>query len=140
MDFNVSGVGDVNREIKILAPWFLNCLNQYSGSSPEKLMLKHEIFGRIPMDAFKADPKIYKKYVDLKGSQEYTEMIDPLVTFLEGKGYIRIGVNRAKIAITPQGVTKCNESPDLEWSFNQRYYLIKDDDESAKDPGYLKYR
>jgi hypothetical protein len=139
MDIKMS-VADVSRDIKILAPWFLNCLNIYSGSNPEKLILKHEIFGRIPMDAFKADPQIYKKYVDLKGSQEYTEMIDPLVNFLEGKGYIRIGVNRAKIAITPEGISKCNEPSDIEWSYNNRYYTIKDDDDIANDPGYKKYR
>jgi hypothetical protein len=29
MDFNVS-VGDDNQDIRILAPWFLNCLNRLS--------------------------------------------------------------------------------------------------------------
>ena len=92
------------------------------------------------MDAFKADPKIYKKYVDLKGSPEYTEIVDPLVNFLNGEGYIRIGKNRAKIAITQKGIDKCNESPSIEWSYNHRYYLIKDDDDIAKDPGYSRYK
>ena len=43
MDFNIS-VRDDNRDIKILAPWFLNCLNKVSNSNTSKFELKH---GRI---------------------------------------------------------------------------------------------
>jgi len=61
MDFNVS-VGDDDQDIRILAPWFLNCLNRLSGSNPAKFILKQQVFAQTPMNGFKADPEKYQKY------------------------------------------------------------------------------
>src|ERR671912_380173 len=114
MDFNVS-VGDDDQDIRILAPWFLNCLN--------------------------ADPEKYQKYVNLKGNSDYTRDVEPVIIFLERNRFIRISdVNPAKIAITRIGVDKCNEPTDIEWSYNPTFYPIEDDDDIAKNPGYRNYK
>jgi hypothetical protein len=140
MYFNIS-IGDDEKDTRILAPWLLNCLNKLSGSNPSKFILKQQVFAQTPMDGFKADPDKYQKYVDLKGNPEYTRVVDPVIRILEKNGYIRISpINPAKIAITPTGIDKCNESSDIEWSYNHKFYLIKDDDDKAKNPGYLRYR
>lgn len=139
MDFRPS-VRDDQRDTFLLAPWYLNCLNQYSGGNPTKFILKHEIFGRLPMNAFKANLEKYKKYVDLKGSQEYTEIVDPIVNLLTSMRLIQISKsNSSLIAITPLGINRCNE-PLGEGSWNQIYYTIKDNDEIAHNPGYAKYK
>ena len=104
MDFNVS-VGDDDHDIRILAPWFLNCLNRLSGSNPAKFILKQQVFAQTPMNGFKADPVKYQKYVDLKGSPDYTSVVEPVIRFLERNRFLRISsVNPAKIAITRIGV------------------------------------
>ena len=140
MDFNVS-VGDDNQDIRILAPWFLNCLNRLSGSNPAKFILKQQVFAQTPMNGFKADPEKYQKYVNLKGNSDYTRDVDPVIIFLERKRFIRISdVNPAKIAITRIGVDKCNEPTDIEWSYNHKFYPIEDDDDIAKNPGYRNYK
>ena len=54
MDFNVS-IRDENQDIKILAPWLLNCLNRLSGSNPTKFILKQQVFAQTPMNGFKAN-------------------------------------------------------------------------------------
>ena len=54
MDFNVS-IRDENQDIKILAPWLLNCLNRLSGSNPTKFILKQQVFAQTPMNGFKAE-------------------------------------------------------------------------------------
>ena len=59
MDFNVS-VGDDEHDTRILAPWFLNCLNRLSGSNPAKFILKQQVFAQTPMNGFKADPVKYQ--------------------------------------------------------------------------------
>ena len=140
MDFNVS-VGDDNQDIRILAPWFLNCLNRLSGSNPTKFILKQQVFAQTPMIGFKADPDKYQKYVDLKGNSDYTHVIEPVIDFLKRNRLIRSSdVNPAKIAITRIGVDKCNEPPDIEWSYNYTFYPIEDDDDIAKNPGYRNYK
>jgi hypothetical protein len=140
MDFNVS-VGDDDQDIKILAPWLLNCLNRLSGSNPAKFILKQQVFAQTPMNGFKADPKKYQKYLDLKGKPDNTSVIEPVILFLERKGFLRISpVNPTKIAITPIGVDKCNEPTDIEWSYNHTFYPIEDDDDIAKNPGYRNYK
>ena len=140
MDFNVS-VGDDNQDIRILAPWFLNCLNRLSGSNPAKFILKQQVFAQTPMNGFKADPQKYQKYVNLKGNSDYTRDVEPVIIFLERNRFIRISdVNPAKIAITRIGVDKCNEPTDIEWSYNHTFYPIEDDDDIAKNPGYRNYK
>lgn len=140
MDFNVS-VGDDDQDIRILAPWFLNCLNRLSGSNPAKFILKQQVFAQTPMNGFKADPEKYQKYVNLKGNSDYTRDVEPVIIFLERNRFIRIsGVNPAKIAITRIGVDKCNEPTDIEWSYNHTFYPIEDDDDIAKNPGYRNYK
>ena len=140
MDFNVS-VEDENQEITILAPWFLNCLNRLSGSNPAKFILKQQVFAQTPMNGFKADPEKYQKYVDLKGTSDYTRVFEPVIDFLKRNRFIRISdVNPAKIAITRIGVDKCNEPTDIEWSYNHTFYPIEDDDDIAKNPGYRNYK
>ena len=140
MDFNVS-IRDENQDIKILAPWLLNCLNRLSGSNPAKFILKQQVFAQTPMNGFKADPEKYQKYVDLKGNSDYTSVVEPIISFLERKGFLRISpVNPAKIAITRNGVDKCNEPTDIEWSYNHTFYPIEDDDDIAKNPGYRNYK
>ena len=140
MDFNVS-VGDDNQDIRILAPWFLNCLNRLSGSNPVKFILKQQVFAQTPMNGFKADPEKYQKYVDLKGNPDSTSVFEPVVLFLERYRLIRISeVNPAKIAITRIGVDKCSEPTDIEGSYNHRFYPIEDDDDIAKNPGYRNYK
>jgi hypothetical protein len=140
MDFNVS-VGDDNQDIKILAPWFLNCLNRLSGSNPAKFILKQQVFAQTPMNGFKADPEKYQKYVDLKGNSDYSRVVEPVIIFLERNRLIRISdVNPAKIAITRIGVDKCNEPTDIEWSYNHTFYPIEDDDDIAKNPGHRNYK
>jgi hypothetical protein len=89
MDFNVS-VGDDNQDIRILAPWFLNCLNRLSGSNPAKFILKQQVFAQTPMNGFKADPEKYQKYVELKGKSDYTRVVEPIIDFLERNRFIRI--------------------------------------------------
>ena len=42
MDFNVS-IGDENQDIRILAPWLLNCLNRLSGSNPAKFIKEIDV-------------------------------------------------------------------------------------------------
>jgi hypothetical protein len=140
MDFNVS-VGDDNQDIRILAPWFLNCLNRLSGSNPAKFILKQQVFAQTPMNGFKADPEKYQKYVDLKGNSDYPRVVEPVIDFLKRNRFIRISdVNPAKIAITQIGVDKCNEPTDIEWSYNHTFYPIEDDDDIAKNPGYRNYK
>lgn len=140
MDFNVS-VGDDDQDIRILAPWFLNCLNRLSGSNPAKFILKQQVFAQTPMNGFKADPEKYEKYVNLKGNSDYTRDVEPVIIFLERNRFIRISdVNPAKIAITRIGVDKCNEPTDIEWSYNHTFYPIEDDDDIAKNPGYRNYK
>jgi hypothetical protein len=140
MDFNVS-VGDDDQDIKILAPWLLNCLNRLSGSNPTKFILKQQVFAQTPMNGFKADPEKYQKYVNLKGNSDYTRVVEPVIIFLERNRFIRISpVNPTKIAITPIGVDKCNEPTDIEWSYNHTFYPIEDDDDIAKNPGYRNYK
>ena len=140
MYFNVS-VGDDNQDIRILAPWFLNCLNRLSGSNPAKFILKQQVFAQTPMNGFKADPEKYQKYVNLKGNSDYTRDVEPVIIFLERNRFIRISdVNPAKIAITRIGVDKCNEPTDIEWSYNHTFYPIEDDDDIAKNPGYRNYK
>jgi hypothetical protein len=140
MDFNVS-VGDDDQDIRILAPWFLNCLNRLSGSNPTKFILKQQVFAQTPMNGFKADPEKYQKYVELKGKSDYTRVVEPVIIFLERNRFIRISdVNPAKIAITRIGVDKCNEPTDIESSYNHTFYPIEDDDDIAKNPGYRNYK
>jgi len=140
MDFNVS-VKDENQDIKILAPWFLNCLNRLSGSNTAKFILKQQVFAQTPMNGFKADPEKYQKYVELKGNPDYTSVVEPIIRFLERNRFLRISsVNPAKIAITRNGVDKCNEPTDIEWSYNRTFYPIEDDDDIAKNPGYRNYK
>ena len=140
MDFNVS-IKDENQDIKILAPWFLNCLNRLSGSNTAKFILKQQVFAQTPMNGFKADPEKYQKYLDLKGNPDNTSVVEPIILFLERKGFLRISpVNPAKIAITRNGVDKCNEPTDIEWSYNHTFYPIEDDDDIAKNPGYRNYK
>ena len=140
MDFNVS-VGDDNQDIRILAPWFLNCLNRLSGSNPAKFILKQQVFAQTPMNGFKADPEKYQKYIDLNGNSDYSRVVEPVIIFLERNRFIRISdVNPAKIAITRIGVDKCNEPTDIEWSYNHTFYPIEDDDDIAKNPGYRNYK
>jgi hypothetical protein len=140
MDFNVS-VGDDDQDIKILAPWLLNCLNRLSGSNPTKFILKQQVFAQTPMNGFKADPEKYQKYVNLKGNSDYTRVVEPVIIFLERNRFIRISpVNPTKIAITPIGVDKCNEPTDIEWSYNHTFYPIEDDADIAKNPGYRNYK
>ncbi len=140
MDFNVS-VKDENQDIKILAPWFLNGLNTLSGSDTAKFILKQQVFAQTPMNGFKADPEKYQKYVDLKGNPDYTSVVEPIIRFLERNRFLRISsVNPAKIAITRNGVDKCNEPTDIEWSYNRTFYPIEDDDDIAKNPGYRNYK
>ena len=140
MDFNVS-VGDDNQDIRILAPWLLNCLNRLSGSNPAKFILKQQVFAQTPMNGFKADPEKYQKYVNLKGNSDYTRDVEPVIDFLKRNRFIRISdVNPAKIAITRIGVDKCNEPTDIEWSYNHTFYPIEDDDDIAKNPGYRNYK
>jgi hypothetical protein len=79
------------------------------------------------MNGFKADPKKYKKYVDLKGSNEYSSVIDPVVNLLEKMGLITIGHNPTLIAITPTDIARCND-PKGRDSWNSIYYTIEDDD------------
>jgi len=140
MDFNVS-VGDDDQDIRILAPWLLNCLNRLSGSNPTKFILKQQVFAQTPMNGFKADPEKYQKYVNLNGNSDYTRVVEPVIIFLERNRFIRISpVNPAKIAITPIGVDKCNEPTDIEWSYNHTFYPIEDDADIAKNPGYRNYK
>ena len=140
MDFNVS-VGDDDQDIRILAPWFLNCLNRLSGSNPAKFILKQQVFAQTPMNGFKANPEKYQKYVDLKGNSDYSRVVEPVIIFLERNRFIRISnVNPAKIAITPIGIEKCNEPTDIERSYNHTFYPIEDDDDIAKNPGYRNYK
>ena len=140
MDFNVS-IKDENQDIKILAPWLLNCLNRLSGSNTAKFILKQQVFAQTPMNGFKADPEKYQKYLDLKGNPDNTSVVEPIISFLERKGFLRISpVNPAKIAITRNGVDKCNEPTDIEWSYNHTFYPIEDDDDIANNPGYRNYK
>lgn len=140
MDFNVS-IGDDNEDIRILAPWFLNCLNRLSGSNPAKFILKQQVFAQTPMNGFKADPEKHQKYVNLKGNSDYTRVVEPIIGFLERNRFIRISdVNPAKIAITRIGVDKCKEPTDIEWSYNHTFYPIEEDDDIAKNPGYRNYK
>ena len=140
MDFNVS-IGDDDQDIRILAPWLLNCLNRLSRSNPAKFILKQQVFAQTPMNGFKANPEKYQKYVDLKGNPDYTSVVEPVISFLERKGFLKIShVNPAKIAITPIGADKCNEPTDIEWSYNHTFFPIEDDDDIAKNPGYRNYK
>ena len=140
MDFNVS-IRDENQDIRILAPWLLNCLNRLSGSNTAKFILKQQVFAQTPMNGFKADPEKYQKYLDLKGNPDNTSVVEPIIRFLERNRFLRISsVNPAKIAITRNGVDKCNEPTDIEWSYNHTFYPIEDDDDIAKNPGYRNYK
>ncbi|HJT84429.1 MAG TPA: hypothetical protein VJ697_08095 [Nitrososphaeraceae archaeon] len=140
MDFNVS-IGDVDDDIRILAPWLLNCLNRLSKGNLTKFILKQQVFAQTPMNGFKADPEKYQKYLDLKGISDYTRVIEPVIEFLERNSLVRISdVNQAKIAITQIGFDKCNEPTDIEESYNHTFYPIEDDDDIAKNPGSRNYK
>src|SRR5215203_3348797 len=117
MDFNVI-VGDDNQDIRILAPWFLNCLNRLSGSNPAKFILKQQVFAQTPMNGFKADPEKYQNYVDLKGNSDYTRVDELFIDFLVRNRSRRFSYDKpAKIANTRIGNDKCNEPTDIEWSY-----------------------
>ena len=80
MDFNFSR-GDEYQDIRILAPWLLNCLNRLSESNPAKFILKQQVFAQTPMNGFKADPEKYQKYVNLKGNPDYSSIVEPVILF-----------------------------------------------------------
>ena len=87
-----------------------------------KFILNQQVFAQTPMNGFKADPEKYEKYVNLKGNPDYTSVVEPIISFLERNRFLRISsVNPAKIAITRNGVDKCNESTDIEWSYNHTF-------------------
>jgi hypothetical protein len=140
MEFNVI-IGDDNDDITILAPWFLNCLNRLSGGNPTKFILKQQVFAQTSMNGFKADPEKYQKYIDLKGTSDYTRVFEPLIEFLTRNRLVRLSdVNPAKIAITQIGFDKCNEPSNIEGSYNHTFYPLEDDDDIAKNPGHRNYK
>ena len=140
MDFNVS-IGDDKRDTRILAPWFLNCLNKVSNSDTSKFVLKHKIFGMIPMNAYKANLEKYKKYVNLQGDPESEAIVNMVVDYLHDDELIQKSSSYpAEVAITQKGIDKCNEPKDIKWSYNHIFYTIKDDDDIVKEPGYSKYK
>jgi hypothetical protein len=140
MDFKVS-VENEDHDTRILAPWFLNCLNRLSESNPAKFILKQQVFAQTSMNGFKADPEKFQKYVDLKGNPDNSSVFEPVIHFLERNRFLKISsVNPAKIAITRIGVDKCNEPSDIECSYNHTFYPIEEDDDIAKNPGYRNYK
>jgi len=93
-------VRDDQRDAEIMAPWFLHTLNAVSKNGKTKEILKIEIFDKVSLDAFKANPEKVKKYVEMKGSQEYYEIVRLVVNYLEKNGIVTTGANPAKISIT----------------------------------------
>jgi predicted transcriptional regulator len=52
-----------------------------------------------------------------KGSNAYSDLIDPVVKFLVNKGFVKRAVNTAEIMITEEGVNMCNRESPTGWYF-----------------------
>ena len=69
------------------------------------------------LGAFKGDKEELKKYLELKGSDEYSALINPVVNYLVGRNFIKLAVNPAEIMITQEGIDMCNREGPTGWHF-----------------------
>ena len=115
-----------------IEPWMLNAVNKLVNSRPAEFVLKHSAFDIIPLKAFKADKKLFDRYLSLKGNaDEYSRFIDLVVGGLAARGHVIRRENRAYVSITQQGIERCQE-PLGPGSWNKRYY--PPDDRDPKTP------
>jgi hypothetical protein len=119
MEFNPSVDGE-EKYSQVIAPWFLNALNKMSGGKTSARVRKIDVFGtasKAHLGAFKGDRKELENYLGKKGSQPYSDLIDPVVNHLINKGFVTRAVNQAEILITQQGIDMCNREGPAGWHF-----------------------
>jgi hypothetical protein len=83
MEFNPS-VDDDEKYSQIIAPWFLNALNRMSDGKTWKRFRKIDVFEKASkshLGGFTGDRKELGNYLG-KGSNVYSDLIDPVVKFL----------------------------------------------------------
>jgi hypothetical protein len=111
MEFNPS-VDDDERYSQVIARWFLNALNKMSDGKTWKRFRKIDVFKKASkshLGGFMGDRKELGNYLGKKGSNAYSDLIDPVVKFLVNKEFMKRAVNTAEIVITEEGVTMCNK-------------------------------
>jgi hypothetical protein len=119
MEFNPS-VDDDERYSHVIAPWFLNALNKMSDGKTWKRFRKIDVFEKASkshLGGFTGDRKELGNYLGKKGSNAYSDLIDPVVKFLVNKGFVKRAANTAEIMITEEGVTMCNKEGPAGWYF-----------------------
>jgi hypothetical protein len=121
MEFDPS-TDDEEKYSKVIAPYFLNALNKMSRSKTWERKRKMDVFGKASkahLGAFTGDEKELKKYLELKGSDEYSALINPVINYLVGRNFITLAtVYPAEIMITQEGIDMCNREGPTGWHFN----------------------
>lgn len=125
----------MTKDTEVLARWFLNVLNSITKSEEKQPVLKIRIFDISQANAFKSDKEKLNYYLSMKGSQEYNDLINSVVTYLLHEELILKGTHPAKVSITKKGINKCEE--DSNW--NSRYYPISSEDLTKERP-YTRYK
>lgn len=72
----------MTKDTEVLARWFLNVLNSITKSEEKQPVLKIRIFDISQANAFKSDKEKLNSYLSMKGSQEYNDLINSVVTYL----------------------------------------------------------
>jgi hypothetical protein len=117
MEFNPS-VDDDEKYSKTIAPWFLNALNKMSEGKTWKRFRKMDIFEKASkshLGGFKGDKK--ENYLGKRGSNAYSDLINPVVNLLVNKEFVKKAENKAEILITEKGVAMCNKEDPSGWHF-----------------------
>jgi len=121
MGFDPS-VDDEERYSEFIAPYFLNALNVLSGSKTWVRKRKMDVFGKASqahLGAFKGDKKQLENYLQLRGSNEHSALINPVVNYLVNKNFITRAVNPAEIMITQDGIDMCNNEDPNGWHYKR---------------------
>ena len=98
MEFDPS-VDDEETYSKVIAPYLLNALNILSGSKISKRIRKINVFRKASeahLGAFKGDKKELQNYLQLRGSDYYSALINPVVNYLVNRNFVTRAVNPAE--------------------------------------------
>jgi hypothetical protein len=119
MEFDPS-VDDEEQYSKVIAPYFLNSLNVLTNSKTSVHVRKIDVFRKAiekHLGAFKGDRNELERYLSLKGSDEYTGLIKPVIGLLVKRNFIKLAVNPAEIMITQEGIDMCNTEGTAGWYY-----------------------
>lgn len=119
MEFDPS-VDDEEKYSKVIAPYFLNALNKMSGGTTSARVRKIDVFGtasKAHLGAFKGDRKELENYLQLRGSDYYSALINPVENYLVNRNFVTRAVNPAEIMITQEGIDMCNREGPTGWHF-----------------------